>query len=233
MNQEDADTSLLAVEVKDLNHYYHEGSEVRQVLKSINLNIPAGGFQILSGPSGCGKTTLLTLLGGVRAVQEGSVKIFSHQLHRANSSTLTKVRRSIGFIFQTHNLVKFLTASENVMLVLSMTRQVPKRNRQRVVNQLLDAVGLLDKRNSLPSELSGGQCQRVAIARALATNPRLILADEPTASLDSSTSQTVMDLLVNISRERSLTILMSSHDQRIYHFAERIIKIDDGRIAES
>ncbi len=222
-----------AIEVEQLNHYYQEGSEPRHVLKSISLQIPVGRFQILSGPSGCGKTTLLTILGGVRAVQNGSVRIFGHELARAHSSMLTRVRRTIGFIFQSHNLVKFLTATENIMLVLEMTRLAPKRSRLSISHDLLSAVGLYEQRNRLPSELSGGQCQRVAIARALATSPRLILADEPTASLDATTSQVILELLTQLSEKLDLTILMSSHDQRIYHFADEIVVIDDGRIVDT
>lgn len=230
---EDTSGIMNAIEVEGLNHYYQEGSEARHVLKSISLQIPVGRFQILSGPSGCGKTTLLTILGGVRAVQVGNVKIFGHQLAHADSSILTRVRRTIGFIFQSHNLVKFLTASENIMLVLEMTRQVPKRSRLSITHELLSAVGLYDQRNRLPGDLSGGQCQRVAIARALATSPRLILADEPTASLDATTSQVILELLTDLSQKRDLTILMSSHDQRIYGFADEIVAIDDGRIVNS
>jgi putative ABC transport system ATP-binding protein len=219
--------------ISNLEHSFHDGNQSLQVLKAINLEISAAELVILSGPSGCGKTTLLSLVGGLRPIQQGRVYICGEELSVNNSRQRNRVRRMIGMIFQSHHLIGFLSAQENVQLAM----QAPSRHRlgfireQQTAIELLCEMDLEHKADSMIKHLSGGQRQRVAIARALACQPRLILADEPTASLDAVTGRRIMDLLRRISRDRGIAILMTSHDQRLYSYADRVIRIDDGRLS--
>lgn len=223
-------TSVL--QVSDLEHSFHDGNQSLQVLRSINLEISASELVILSGPSGCGKTTLLSLVGGLRPIQKGKIHICGEELSVNSSRQRNRVRRMIGMIFQSHHLIGFLSAQENVQLAM----QAPSRHRpgfireQKMAKDLLREMDLEHKADSMIKHLSGGQRQRVAIARALACQPRLILADEPTASLDAVTGRRIMDLLRSISTQRGIAILMTSHDQRLYSYADRVIRIDDGRL---
>ena len=215
----------------DLNYYFGKKSLARQVLFDINLEIEAGEIIILTGPSGSGKTTLLTLIGGLRSVQSGSLCTLGKELFQASEAELVKLRGQIGYIFQSHNLLPFMTAQQNVQMSLELDRDL---SGDRVVSQargMLAAVGLAEKAQSYPNNLSGGQKQRVAIARALANQPKLILADEPTAALDSKSGREVVNIMYRLVKENHSTILLVTHDTRILDIADRIIYMEDGRLA--
>jgi putative ABC transport system ATP-binding protein len=173
---------------------------------------------------------MLTLIGALRSAQEGSVRVLGEELRGAGARTLEKVRRDIGYIFQAHNLLDALTATQNVMLSLLLDR-VGKREARKRAEQWLDAVGLSERREHHPSQLSGGQRQRVAIARALAGAPRIVLADEPTASLDKQSGREVVDLMQDLARKQGVTVLLVTHDNRILDVADRIVHLEDGRLA--
>ena len=183
---------------------------------------------IVSGPSGSGKTTLLTLIGALRSVQEGSVRILGQELSGARRRAREMVRRQIGFVFQAHNLVLALSALQNVELGLRVQGRHGLRERRRVAAGMLEAVGLSEHLHKRPDALSGGQRQRVAIARALAAEPKLILADEPTASLDKASGREVVDRMQRLAREQGATILLVTHDNRILDIADRIVHLEDG-----
>lgn len=218
------------VAVRNLNHAFGQGMLRKPVLNDVNLDIYPGEIVILTGPSGSGKTTLLSLIGGLRSVQEGNLKVLGKELRGISKGQLTKVRNKIGFIFQHHNLLKCLTAYGNVRMSLKLHQEIPKQQyRQRAV-ATLQAVGLSDKVDSYPANLSGGQQQRVAIARALVAQPRLLLADEPTASLDSKTGRDVVDIIQRLAKEEGCSVLLVTHDNRILDIADRIVHMEDGRI---
>ena len=205
----------------------------RQVLQGVNLSVAAGEVVLLTGPSGCGKTTLLTLVGALRSVQEGSVQVLGQELAGANRRERQRLRRSIGMIFQGHNLLRCLTAEQNVQMVSDLLPGLSYRVRRDQSREWLRAVGLGDELNKLPHDLSGGQKQRVAIARALAAHPRLLLADEPTAALDSQTGREVVELLRRLARDQGCAVLMVTHDPRILDVADRLVKMEDGRLFSS
>lgn len=218
------------VAVRNLNHAFGQGMLRKPVLSDVNLDIYPGEIVILTGPSGSGKTTLLSLIGGLRSVQEGNLKVLGKELRGISKGQLTKVRNKIGFIFQHHNLLKCLTAYGNVRMSLKLHQEIPKQEyRQRAV-ATLQAVGLSDKVDSYPANLSGGQQQRVAIARALVAQPKLLLADEPTASLDSKTGRDVVDIIQRLAKEEGCSVLLVTHDNRILDIADRIVHMEDGRI---
>lgn len=212
-----------------LNHYYGSGALRRQILFGIDLTIEAGEIVIMTGPSGSGKTTLLTLMGALRSAQEGSLTVLGHQMRSATPASLLTVRRSIGYIFQAHNLIDSLTALENVEMSLDLLDLSGRERRARAV-EAMNSVGLAERLHHHPNEMSGGQKQRVAIARALAPHPRLILADEPTASLDSETSRKLLDLFDTLHTKLGVTFLFSSHDPRMIERAARRIDLLDGKI---
>ena len=214
------------IQIKDLNHSFGKGNLKIPVLNEINLEIPAGEITILTGPSGSGKTTLLTLIGALRSMQTGSLRVLDRELLAAKQSQLVATRSQIGYIFQAHNLLKSLTAWENVAMPLKLHPQIKDRQ-NRAIN-VLTAVGLADRTHYYPDNLSGGQKQRVAIARALVSQPRLILADEPTAALDSKSGREVVTLMQTLAKEQGCTILMVTHDNRILDVADRIIQMEDG-----
>jgi putative ABC transport system ATP-binding protein len=219
------------VVVERLEHHYGKGALRRQILFDVSATIPAGEIIIVTGPSGSGKTTLLTLIGALRAAQSGSVRVLGQELNGADAGTLERVRRRIGFIFQQHNLLAALTATENVELGLRATGRFPRGELRRRARSMLEAVGLgahVDKR---AHELSGGQRQRVAIARALVGDPAIVLADEPTASLDRVSGREVVDRMQALAREQGATILLVTHDNRILDVADRILHLEDGRIS--
>jgi putative ABC transport system ATP-binding protein len=219
------------VVVEQLDHHYGKGALRRQILFDVSATIPAGEIIIVTGPSGSGKTTLLTLIGALRAAQSGSVRVLGQELNGANAGTLERVRRRIGFIFQQHNLLAALTATENVELGLRATGRFPRGELRRRARAMLEAVGLgahVDKR---AHELSGGQRQRVAIARALVGDPAIVLADEPTASLDRVSGREVVDRMQALAKEQGATILLVTHDNRILDVADRILHLEDGRIS--
>lgn len=218
------------ISARHVNFAFGEGELQKQVLFDVCLEVAPGEIVLLTGPSGSGKTTLLTLIGALRSVRDGELDVLSHALHHAAKEELVEVRREIGFIFQQHNLLPFMTARQNVELMFQLHPEVPADEARRRTEELLTSVGLAHRMDYYPSRLSGGQKQRVAIARALAASPRLILADEPTAALDSHSGRDVVNLLQGLARDRNCPILMVTHDPRILDVADRIISMEDGRI---
>ena len=220
------------VTIKNLNHYFGNKSLRKQILSQINLEIKAGEIIILTGPSGAGKTTLLTLIGGLRSLHEGSLRFLGQELLDANNARLVEIRRHIGYIFQGHNLLEFLTARQNVQMSLELDNKWNEANARKQAEIMLEAVKLGDRFNYYPQQLSGGQKQRVAIARALVRQPKLILADEPTAALDSKTGRDIIDLIQRLAKQQHVAVLMVTHDNRILDVADRIIQMEDGRLKE-
>jgi putative ABC transport system ATP-binding protein len=217
-----------AISVSNLNHYYGEGTLKKQILFNINLEIKPGEIVIMTGPSGSGKTTLLTLIGSLRSVQSGSLKILGKELFAANKKEMVQVRRNIGYIFQAHNLLGFLTALQNVQMPLENDHTISFKEAQAKAAAMLKTVGLGERLNYYPDGLSGGQKQRVAIARALVHHPKLVLADEPTAALDSKSGRDVVNLMQKLAKEQGCTILLVTHDHRILDIADRIVQMEDG-----
>jgi putative ABC transport system ATP-binding protein len=220
---------MLPVVAENLRHAYGEGKLRSEILHGISFTVNPGEITLLVGPSGSGKSTLLTLVGALRSVQEGSLQVLGNEVRSSSERMRVEIRRRIGFIFQSHNLVASLTSLQNVSLVLQLSEPDPPRRRQRAT-ELLEAVGLGHRLHHYPSELSGGQRQRVAIARALAPEPDLVLADEPTASLDSQSGREVVGLLGDLCRKRGSSVLLVTHDLRLLDDADRIWAIEDGRV---
>ncbi|MDB9417786.1 DevA family ABC transporter ATP-binding protein [Microcystis aeruginosa] len=218
------------IDIQNLNHYFGQGTLKKQVLFQINLKIKEGEIVILTGPSGSGKTTLLSLIGGLRSVQEGSLQHFEKELRGASEEQLVQTRRQIGYIFQAHNLLPFLTARQNVQMSIELQENLGGRETEERAALILEEVGLGHRIDYYPDSLSGGQKQRVAIARALAGNPPLVLADEPTAALDSKTGRDVVNLMQRLAKEQSRTIVLVTHDNRILDIADRIVSMEDGRL---
>lgn len=216
--------------VSGVNHWFGEGDARKQALFDIHLAIPAGQLVILMGPSGSGKTTLLTLIGCLRDVQDGSVRLLGKELNGAPERLLVESRRQLGFIFQAHNLHDSLTAMENVRMGLEVHGASAMGQWREASVHMLRILGLGDRIDYYPAKLSGGQKQRVAIARALVGNPRVVFADEPTAALDRDSGHEVVALLKRLARARGTTILMVTHDNRILEMADRIVSMEDGRI---
>ncbi|HBL61985.1 MAG TPA: ABC transporter [Cyanobacteria bacterium UBA8803] len=219
------------IAIKNLNHYFGQGKLRKQALFDINLEIYQGEIVIMTGPSGSGKTTLLTMAGGLRSAQEGSLQVLGQELCRAKQNQLVQVRRNIGYIFQAHNLLKSLTAQQNVQMSLELHDHIPAKERSVKAKQMLEAVGLGNRVSYYPEDLSGGQKQRVAIARALVSHPKLVLADEPTAALDKKSGRDVVELMQHLAKEQGCTILMVTHDNRILDIADRIVHMEDGRLS--
>lgn len=216
---------------RGVNFAFGEGELRKQILFDVSFDVLMGEIVLLTGPSGSGKTTLLTLIGALRHVREGELTVLSHALHRATTADQIAVRRNIGFIFQQHNLLGFLTARQNVELMFELHPEVPLAEARRRSEQILCDVGLADRLDYHPARLSGGQKQRVAVARALVANPQLILADEPTAALDSLSGRDVVNLLQKLARTRGCPVLMVTHDGRVLDIADRVIRMEDGRVA--
>jgi putative ABC transport system ATP-binding protein len=223
----------LAIAISHLNHYYGEGSLKKQILFDINLEIQPGEIVIMTGPSGSGKTTLLTLIGSLRSVQSGSLQILGKELYGATKNEMVQVRRNIGYIFQAHNLLGFLTAKQNVQMPFEMNDHISAQAAAAKAIEMLTTVGLGERLNYYPDDLSGGQKQRVAIARALVHHPKLVLADEPTAALDSKSGRDVVNLMQKLAKEQGCTILLVTHDNRILDIADRIINMEDGYLVNS
>jgi putative ABC transport system ATP-binding protein len=219
--------------IQKLNHSFGKGSLLKPVLWNVDLEIASGEIVILTGPSGSGKTTLLTLMGGLRSVQEGSLKILGEELQGASKKKMTQLRNQMGFIFQHHNLLKCLTAYGNVRMSLKLHPEIPRQEHRRRAVALLDSVGLGDHIDYYPAKLSGGQKQRVAIARALVAQPKLLLADEPTASLDSKSGRDVVDVIQRLAREENCAVLLVTHDSRILDIADRLLHMEDGRLTKN
>jgi putative ABC transport system ATP-binding protein len=224
-------SASIPIRVNGLNHFFGKGSLRKQILFDVTTEIPAGEIVIVTGPSGSGKTTLLTLVGALRSAQEGSVQVLGEELHKARAKTLEKVRRKIGFIFQQHNLLGALSALQNVELGLRVSQKKGTGNLRQRAQEMLVAVGLTDRMNHRPEQLSGGQRQRVAIARALIGEPQILLADEPTASLDKDSGREVVDRIKTLAKEHGTTILLVTHDNRILDIADRIVHLEDGRLS--
>lgn len=218
------------ISVTNLNHYFGENNLRKQVLFNVNLEIAPGEIVIMTGPSGSGKTTLLTLMGGLRSTQEGSLKILDQEIVGASKQKLLKIRRNIGYIFQAHNLMTFLTAKQNVRMSLELHDEIATQDLDRKAADILEQVGLGDRLNSYPENLSGGQKQRVAIARALVSRPKIVLADEPTAALDKKSGRDVVEMMQALAKEQHCTILIVTHDNRILDIADRIVYMEDGRL---
>lgn len=218
------------ISIRNLNHYFGDGVLRKQVLFDINLEINPGDIVIMTGPSGSGKTTLLTLMGGLRSAQEGSLKILGQEICSASKQQLTQLRCQIGYIFQAHNLMTFLTAKENVQMSLELHDQYLNQDMDAKAVAMLETVGLGNRVNYYPENLSGGQKQRVAIARALISQPKIVLADEPTAALDKKSGRDVVELMQKLAKEQGCTILLVTHDNRILDIADRIIYMEDGQL---
>lgn len=223
-------TSNFIVDIKNLNQYFGKRALRSQILFDINFTVKSGEIVIMTGPSGSGKTTLLTLIGGLRSVQEGSLKFLDQELYGISNQQLVQVRRHIGYIFQAHNLLDFLTARQNVQMSLELHKNISYLEARRQSEAILHAVKLENRVNYYPSDLSGGQKQRVAIARALVSHPKLVLADEPTAALDSKSGRDVVNLMQKLAKEQNCAILMVTHDNRVLDIADRIIYMEDGRL---
>lgn len=221
------------IEIHHLDHYFGQGQLKTQVLFDIHLAIEPGEIVFMTGPSGSGKTTLLTLISGLRSVQSGSLRVLEQELFGATKREQVLARRHNGYIFQAHNLHKSLSALQNVQMGLEVHRKYTRSEMAAQATDMLELVGLGDRINYYPEKLSGGQKQRVAIARALVSRPALVLADEPTAALDSKSGRSVVEIMQSLARERGCTILMVTHDNRILDIADRTVHMEDGRLVNN
>jgi putative ABC transport system ATP-binding protein len=223
---------MAVIEINNVNKIYNKKSLPVQALKDINLKIEAGEFTSVVGPSGSGKTTLLNVIGGLDSVTDGSILLSGKNISLMKEGELINFRlNNIGFVFQSFNLIPVLTALENVEFVLFL-QKIRKKERYTRAIELLNRVGLEDRKNSRPSELSGGQQQRVAVARALASRPAFVLADEPTANLDSHTAESLLDLMEALNRDYKTTFIFSTHDSKVIRRAHRVITLEDGIITK-
>jgi len=219
------------ISLKHVNHWFGTGEARKHALKDISLDIYPGEIVICTGPSGSGKTTLLTMLGGLRSCMDGSLRILGEELHGASKAQLAQLRLNVGFIFQAHNLMMFLTARRNVRLSLELHDAYLEQDLDHLAAEMLEKVGLGDRLDYFPANLSGGQRQRVAIARALVSKPKIVLGDEPTAALDKESGRTVVELMRQLAKEQQTTIIMVTHDNKILDVADRIIIVDEGALA--
>jgi len=220
------------VETKNLEKIYSDADLEVRAVDGVSFNVKEGEFTAVVGPSGSGKTTLLNIIGGLDAPNHGSVKVASQELTEMSKSELIDFRlHNIGFVFQSYNLIPVLTAYENIEFVMLLQNRNSKERKERV-EELLEAVGIAEKSNKRPSQLSGGQQQRVAVARALAPKPKFILADEPTANLDSKSTAKLLDIMEQLNLKEGITFLFSTHDQRVIDRARRVVTLTDGKITE-
>lgn len=218
------------IDVHHLNFSFGSGEIERPVLKDVTLSIEKGEIVLMTGPSGSGKTTFLTIVGGLRQAYHGSVQVLDQQLAGSTEQIKISIRQQTGYIFQQHNLLKALTALQNVSMTLEMHDTMTERQRLEQAAAMLDAVGLSDRMHYKPEQLSGGQRQRVSIARALVGKPRIVLADEPTASLDKQSGQEAVAILKKLAKESGTAILLVTHDYRILDIADRVVELEDGII---
>ncbi len=221
------------IAIKNLNHYYGKGALRKQILFDINLEIYSGEIVIMTGPSGSGKTTLLSLIGGLRSVQEGSLKFLGEELVGVSQNKLVQMRRNIGYIFQAHNLLGFLTAKQNVQMAVELNDNISQTEAVAKSKAMLGSVGLEERVDYYPDNLSGGQKQRIAIARALVNRPPLVLADEPTAALDKQSGRDVVEIMQSLAKNQGTTILLVTHDNRILDIADRIVEMEDGLLTRN
>ena len=221
------------IKLENLNKIYNENSEISvHAVNNINLSFEQGEFSAIVGPSGCGKTTLLNLLGGLDSPSSGEIIVDGVNIGNLKESKLTDFRmNNIGFVFQAYNLIPVLTARENVEFVMHLQGRSKKEREERSM-ALLESVGIGDRAKVRPAKLSGGQQQRVAVARALASKPKFILADEPTANLDSKSTENLLDIMEQLNREENITFIFSTHDVRVMKKARRLIKLEDGKVIE-
>lgn len=221
---------MKVLELKNVHKIYNESEVKVHAVNGVNIDFKEGEFAAIVGPSGSGKTTLLNMIGGLDNPSEGLILVDGKDLSRFKSSELIDFRmRNIGFVFQSYNLIPVLTARENVEFIMNLQKW-PRADREKRTMELLEAVGLGDRADSRPSKLSGGQQQRVAVARALASKPKFILADEPTANLDSKSTSTLLDIMEKLNREENITFIFSTHDARVMKKARRVITLEDGRV---
>ena len=225
-------TTAQIVEVEKISKIYHQGKITFKALDNVSLSIGKGEFTALAGPSGSGKTTLLNLIGGLDLPDSGKVILDGNDYTDMSDGDRADLRlEKIGFVFQSYNLIPVLTAAENVEYILRL-QKVNKTERMARVRAILAEVGLLERSNSRPDELSGGQQQRVAVARAIVSNPAVVLADEPTANLDSKTGEKLLNLMKKMNKERQVTFIFATHDRMVMDFAERIVSLHDGMVAD-
>ncbi len=218
------------IEIKNLHKIYTESEVPVHAVNGIDISFEQGEFTAIVGPSGSGKTTFLNMLGGLDKPTEGEVVIDNVNIGDLSSKQVIDFRlRNIGFVFQAYNLIPVLTAKENVEFIMQLQKRDKKEREARAI-EMLEAVGLGERLNSRPSKLSGGQQQRVAVARALASKPKFILADEPTANLDSASTNNLLEMMQKLNKKENITFVFSTHDQRVVDKARRIITIDDGKI---
>ncbi|MGB0806360.1 MAG: ABC transporter ATP-binding protein [Salibacteraceae bacterium] len=220
------------IQAKNIRKTYNADTIPVHALNDINFNVEEGEFTAIVGPSGCGKTTLLNILGGLDDATEGRVEIDGTIITEMSDGDLIDFRlNNIGFVFQAYNLIPVLTTKENVEFIMLLQNQDEKKRDQRAL-ELLNEMGIADKAEKRPAELSGGQQQRVAVARALASKPKFVLADEPTANLDSSSTKDLLDIMAKLNEEEGITFVFSTHDQRVIDRAKRIVHLDDGKIVD-
>lgn len=223
---------MYIVECEDLKKTYRQGKVEAPALRGVNLKVEKGGFIALAGPSGSGKTTLLNMIGGLDNADSGTVKVDGEILSEMNKTERAELRlNKIGFVFQGYNLIPVLSALENVEFVM-LLQDIPARERHERARGILDEVGLKDMYNRRPAELSGGQQQRVAVARSLAAGPSIILADEPTANLDSQTGKELLEMMKEMNEKKSVTFIFSTHDKMVMEYAQRLVWIRDGIASE-
>jgi len=219
------------VELKNISKIYQQGEIELRAVDNVSLQIKQGDFAVLCGPSGSGKTSILNLIGGLDTPSSGQVFLDRTELTSLTNTALAEIRKNkIGFVFQAYNLIPVMTAYENAAFVLALQGVEQKQQYERVMQTLMD-VGLAGLEHRRPDEMSGGQQQRVAIARAIVTRPTIVLADEPTANVDSHTAEALLDLMQNLNQQQGITFLFSSHDQHVIERAKRIIQIHDGKIS--
>ncbi len=221
---------MTVIKTKDIYKTYNPDTIPVHAVNGISLEIEEGEFIAIVGPSGCGKTTLLNIIGGLDRPTSGYVEVSSQDISQLSDNQLIDFRKAnIGFVFQAYNLIPVLTAKENVEFVMLLQKR-PAAERNARTRELLEAVGLSEEIDRRPAQLSGGQQQRVAVARALAPKPKFILADEPTANLDSRSTTNLLDIMARLNREEKITFVFSTHDQRVIDRARRVITLDDGKI---
>ncbi len=226
----DKESRMISVELTNVTKSYYQGKVEVRAIRGISLAIETGAFAAFAGPSGSGKTTLLNIIGSLDSADSGSVVVDQQDFSQMTSKALADFRlHRIGFVFQSYNLIPVLSALENVEYVM-LLQGVPVVERKLRAETILEEVGLKDLLSRRPAELSGGQQQRVAVARALVSNPSIVLADEPTANLDSKTGEGLLDLMKTMNQEKEITFIFSTHDPRVMDYAQRIITIRDGRV---
>ena len=221
---------MKVIEIKDLHKIYNSTEVKVHAVNGVTLDCDEAEFATIVGPSGSGKTTLLNLLGGLDMPTSGQILIDGTDLSTLKSSALIDFRmRNIGFVFQAYNLIPVLTAQENVEFIMSLQKMATSEREERTF-ELLKAVGLADRADSRPAKLSGGQQQRVAVARALASRPKFVLADEPTANLDTKSASVLLEIMEKLNKEEKITFIFSTHDPRVVKMARRVITLEDGKV---